>query len=297
MGLRGYRNILMLTVSLLILMVASLFFGQADIAIGGKNFTEQSILVHMLSLLIEENTDLTVRQREFLGGTLVTFQALQQGSLDGYVEYTGTGLTVILDRETMNDPNQVYQVVHDEFLDRWNLLWLDPLGFNNTYVLTMRQEHVGELGVSQISDLLEHAPNLTLGSTHEFLERADGYPGLAEHYGFQFSRARPMDPGLTYQAVRAGEVDVIDGFATDGRIAAFNLEPLADDRQYFPPYFAAPLFRMETLERYPEIRVQLRRLAGKLNDQTMRSLNFEVDSRQRDPITVAREWLTREGLI
>lgn len=297
MGRSAYRTIGLVTVALLVIMGASLLFGQADLTIGGKNYTEQLLLVSMVSDLIEAHTDLQVRQRPFLGGTLVAFQALIQGSLDGYVEYTGTGLTVMLAKDPISDPGVVYDLVRKEFRERWDLVWLDPLGFNNVWTMTMRASHVAELGISTVSELEPFADELVLGATHEFLERDDGYRGMQKVYGFAFGQTRAMDPGLTYQAVAAGEVDVIDAYGTDGRILALNLQPLEDDLGHFPPYYAVPLLRADTLERYPEIRDVMQLLAGRLDDETMRSLNYEVDSKKRDPLVVAREWLIKEGLI
>ncbi|NLK07512.1 MAG: glycine/betaine ABC transporter substrate-binding protein [Firmicutes bacterium] len=293
----GYRVIGIFVILLLGLMVASLFFGKADLTIGGKNYTEQVILVHMVSDLIESHTGLKVRQRPFLGGTLVTFQALRQGSLDGYIEYTGTGLTVLLEREPLSDPDEVRLVVETEFKTLWDLEWLDALGFNNTYVMTINSKQAKELGVTKFSELEPFAAELTLGATHEFLERADGYPGLTRHYGFAFGKTRALDPGLTYQAAAVGKVDVIDAFATDGRIQAFDLHPLKDDKHYFPAYHGAPLFRADVLKKYPELKSVLRLLANRLDDAAMRSLNYEVDSKKRDPLLVAREWLTADGLL
>lgn len=297
MGLRGYVPIAILAAVLLVIMLISLIFSQADLVIGGKNYTEQVLLVHILSDLIEDQTNLKVRQRPFLGGTLVTFQALRQGGLDGYVEYTGTALTVLLEKDPLSKPKDIYTLVAEEFETRWDLVWLSPLGFNNTYVMTMRQEDVEELGISSVSELKLLAGELILGATHEFLERADGYAGFKKHYDLEFRQTRALDPGLTYQAAGLGEVDIIDGFATDGRIRTFNLRPLKDDKNYFPPYHAAPLFRRDVLNSYPELEEVIELLANRLDDETMRSLNYEVDSKHRDPLIVAREWLIEEGLV
>ncbi|HKM43069.1 MAG TPA: glycine betaine ABC transporter substrate-binding protein [Limnochordia bacterium] len=297
MSLGAYRTIAIVIVVLLILMIASLLLGQTDLTIGGKNSTEQLLLVSIISDLIEAHTDLQVRQRPFLGGTLVTFQALLQGSLDGYVEYTGTGLTVMLDKDPIADPNAVYDLVKEDFAKRWDLIWMEPLGFNNIWAMTMRASHVAELGITKVSELEPYAQELVLGATHEFVERPDGYQGLQSVYGFAFAQTRTMDPGLTYQAVATGEVDIIDAYGTDGRILAFDLQPLIDDHGHFPPYHAVPLFRADVLRRHPEIIEVLQMLVGRLDDQTMRSLNYEVDSKKRDPLVVAREWLIKEGLI
>jgi osmoprotectant transport system permease protein len=132
----------------------------------------------------------------------------------------------------------------------------------------------------------------------EFLTRPDGYEGLCKHYGFELpSQPLQMDPGLMYRAVADGAVDVIDGFATDGRIPAYDLAVLEDDKEFFPPYYAAPLVRVETLEQYPRIEEVLNELAGRISDKTMQQLNFEVDEKGRKARDVAREFLESRDLI
>ena len=211
------------------------------IIIGGKNFTEQDILVYIMRDIIEAKTDLKIETKAFLGGTNVVAQAIEKGDLHIYAEYTGTALINILGMEVMNDPQEVYTTVKTSYKDKKNLIWLEPFGFNNTYTLAMRRDKAEQLGIESFSDLAEHAPNLILGCTHEFLERPDGYEGLKKVYGINFSDTKGLDPGLTYAAVRDGSVDVNDAFATDGRIPAFDLKVLKDDKLYFPPYYAAPV--------------------------------------------------------
>lgn len=270
---------------------------QGTITIGGKNFTEQAILTHIMASLIEDKTDLTVIREPFLGGTNVVHTALVSGDLDLYAEYTGTGWTATLGRETISDPQETYDKVKEAYENEYNVTWLEPFGFNNTYTLAMRAEHAEELGIETYSDLAEHAPNLTLGATHEFLERPDGYNGLQEVYGMNFGATKGMDPGLTYSAVKEGAADVNDAFATDGRIPAFNLKVLKDDKQFFPPYFAAPVIRQDTLEAYPELEEVLNLLGGKLNDQIMAELNAMVDIEEKREREVAEDWLKKNGLI
>lgn len=273
--------------------------GAADktITIGGKNFTEQDILVYIMRDIIEAKTDLKVETKPWLGGTLVVSKALDRGDIDLYAEYTGTALTVQLAHEPMNDPQEVYNFVKKEYAEKKNLTWLEPFGLNNTYTLTMRRSHAEELGIETFSDLAKKAPDLILACEGEFLERDDGYKGLQRVYGMKFKDTKSMDAGLMYKSVKEGKADVCDAFATDGRIDAFDLKVLKDDKQFFPPYYAAPVVRNDTLEKHPEIKDALNSLAGKLTDDVMRRLNGEVDIHKKKAEDVAREWLKSEGLI
>ena len=278
---------------------------RADLVIGGKDFTEQEVLTEMLALLIEGHTDLTVARKPYLGGTMVCFNAVKAGDLDLYAEYTGTGLVNILDREAIADPQESYEVVRKAFAEKYNLAWLKPFGFNNTYTLTMRRKQAEEMGIKTFSDLAKHlqagnGPSLTAAFTAEFLDRPDGYKGLAAAYELKFAaEPKQLDPGLMYRACADGSVDVICAFATDGRIAAYGLATLEDDRQFLPPYFAAPLVRQATLQKHPELEELLNRLAGRIDDETMRKLNYQVDRKEnpRRARDVARDFLRSCGLL
>lgn len=267
------------------------------IVIGGKNFTEQDILVNIMKILIENKTNLKVETKPYLGGTFVVAKALEKGELDLYAEYTGTALITLLHMETIKDPETAYNTVKKEYLEQKNLVWLEPFGFNNTYTLALRADKAEELGIETYSDLVKHAPELTLGATQEFLERDDGYKGLTKVYGMTFKDAKGMDAGLIYAAARDRKVDVINAFATDGRIPAFNLKVLKDDKQFFPPYYAAPVIRKDTLDKHPEIGETLKLLAGRLDDKKMAELNSKVDIEGQDAKKVAEDWLKAEGLI
>lgn len=271
--------------------------GEPVIRVGSKNFTEQIILGEIIAQLLEEGGGHRVERNFNLAGTQFTFEALLAGDIDIYPEYTGTGLVTILEQDVRPDPDEVFGIVLGEFEDRFHLRWLEPLGFNNTYTLAVRADDGRFTGIDRFSDLRPLAGDLTLGATHEFLERPDGYPRLAETYQLEFSRTSGLDPGLMYTAIDGGEVDVISAFSTDGRIDAFNLRVLDDDRGLFPPYFAAPLVRIETLEQHPEIAVVLNRLAGAISEGRMRQMNFLVDSEGRDPREVARNFLVDQGFL
>ncbi len=267
------------------------------IRIGSKEFTEQFILGELMAQLIEGRTDLPVERRFGLGGTMICHGALAKGEIDLYAEYTGTGYQAILHRSGLSDPDEILRVVRKEYRERFQAEWLGPFGFNNTYAITARQADAETNNWRTISDLAGVAADLTAGFTSEFQERADGYPGLRKTYGFHFGETRDLGPSLMYEALARKQVDVICAFATDGRIAAYNLDPLIDDRHFFPPYHAAPVVRMKVLRAHPEIRTALAPLGGLLDDATMQRLNYEVDEKKRAPAEVAREFLAAHHLI
>jgi glycine betaine/choline ABC-type transport system substrate-binding protein len=281
------------------------------IAVGSKDFTESVLLGEIVAYLLEDSGFPVERQLN-LGGSVVAHEALVNGDIDLYVEYTGTGLLAVLQMELPQvDPaaspaatpeglagvDPVYEIVAREYPERYQAEWLQPWGFNNTWALAMRGEHAEELGITTISGLAEQSGDLVFGTTAEFIARPDGLPGLEETYGLDFSDITSLDPGLLYSAVDDGEVDVISGFATDGRVAALGLTLLEDDKRFFPPYYAAPVVRQELLEEAPEVRDILNQLAGRIDDVTMAELNYEVDEGGEEPSDVAREFLITMGLI
>ncbi len=270
--------------------------GKPTVIVGSKNYTESILVANMLAELLEAN-GYPVERKLGLGGTAVIHQALVSGDIHIYPEYTGTALLVQLKMPVDSDPEAVYRTVKDEYLRRWNLVWLKPLGFNDTYALAMRRDQARAAGIRKISDLKGKAGDLVLGATQEFIVRPDGKPGLEQRYGIKFKDARGMDPGLVYQAVASRQVDLISVFTTDGRIGVFDLVTLEDDLRYFPPYYLTPIVRKELLDRAPEVGAFLDRLAGRTDEATMIQLNLEVDQKKREARTVGREYLVRLGLI
>ncbi|MCM3585491.1 ABC transporter permease subunit [Mesobacillus maritimus] len=267
------------------------------ITIGSKNFSEQMVLGHMLADLIEEKTDIEVDRRLNLGGTQVAFSAVTGGDIDLYVEYTGTGLVNILKQEPMTDPDKVYDIVAKEFSDQYGLKTLEPLGFNNTYTLAVRPETAEQYDLKTFSDLAKVSDELKIGATIEFNNREDGLSGLLDAYDMKFAGTEAVDGGLRYTALENKETDVIDAFLTDGLLEAFGLVVLEDDKNFFPPYYAIPLVREDTLKEYPELEEVINLLAGKLSDEKMRQLNYKVDNLKESPEKVANDFLKEEGLI
>jgi len=267
------------------------------IKIATKNFTEQLILGEMMAQLIETKTDFKVQRRFNLGGTMICHGALINGEIDLYAEYTGTGLTAILKHSVIADPEKALRYVTKAYHERFKLQWLKPFGFNNTYAITVRKADAEKYSWNTISDLKTSAKRLRAGFTAEFAERPDGYPGLRHTYNLQFGEVRDFDPSLMYEAVAKKEVDVICAFATDGRIASYHLKPLKDDRNFFPPYQAAPVIREEILKKYPKIGDVLELLGGIIDDATMQQLNFEVDAKKRQPAEVVTEFLKTKEIL
>jgi len=266
--------------------------GRDRIVIGSKNFTESDLLAELVAQHIERRTALPVERRLHLGGTFVCHTAIVAGELALYVEYTGTALTAVLNRQPMADRDSVYRAVAAEYRERFGLVWTEPFGFNNTFAIVVRRADAERYGLRRISDLARVAPRWRAGFGPEFLDRPDGYAGLIRTYGLRFA-APPtaMDLGLTYRALAGGKVDVIAGNSTDGTIQALDLVALEDDRGYFPPYEAAPVIRRAVLERYPAVRAALAELGGRISDAEMRRLNALADVEGQDIALIARGWL------
>jgi glycine betaine/choline ABC-type transport system substrate-binding protein len=262
------------------------------IVVGAKNFTESDLLAEMVAQQIERRTGLAVDRRLHLGGTFVCHQAIVAGLIDLYVEYTGTAFTAVLEHAPVSDPGSVARAVAAEYARRFELVWGEPFGFDNTFAIAVRRADAERESLRTISDLARVAPRWRAGFGYEFLERADGFAGLARTYGLTLA-APPvaMDLGLTYRALAEGRVDVIAGNSTDGLIAAFDLVVLEDDRRYFPPYAAAPVTRRAVLERHPAVARALDELGGRITDAEMRRLNALADVERRDLAVIAREWL------
>ena len=264
--------------------------------VGSKNFTESELLAEIVAQQLERRAGLAVERRYHLGGTFVCHEAIRSGQIDVYVEYTGTAYTAILRHPPVADAARVLRAVRDEYARRFGVTWLEPFGFDNTFAILVRRADAVRLGLRRISDLARVAPRWRAGFGYEFLERADGFRGLARTYGLRFA-APPtaMDLGLTYRALVEGRVDVIAGNSTDGQIAALDLVALEDDRRYFPPYQAAPVVRTAALREHPAIAAALAELAGKISDAEMRRLNALADVEHRDLAVIAREWLARNA--
>ncbi|HSD72345.1 MAG TPA: glycine betaine ABC transporter substrate-binding protein [Thermoanaerobaculia bacterium] len=264
--------------------------GERPLRIGSKNFSEQVILGEIAAQGLEAR-GVRVDRRLNLGGTFVCHQAITAGELDLYPEYTGTAFTAILKRRPVSDPAFVRGEVARAY-GKWKLVWSPSLGFENTFALVVRGDDARRLGLRRISDLAAH-PEIRPGFGYEFLEREDGFPGLAKTYGLAFGeRPAQMDLGLLYPALETGKVDLVAGNSTDGLIDAIGGVVLEDDRRYFPPYEAAFVVREEAWKE-PKVREFLELLGGSIDAATMRKLNAAVDKDKRRPEDVARDFLAR----
>lgn len=295
---KKFFTFFVLALSLAIMLSACGGGGGESITVGGKEFTEQYLLGNMYAMLLND----AGFDAEFtpVGGTAENHNALLEGEIDLYPEYTGTMLLTQLEMEY--DPNMTAQDVYDtakaEYEEQYDLTLLEPTDFNNTYCLTTTRARAEELGLETVSDLSQAAPDLVFGTTQEFVERSDGLPGLQETYGgFNFQEVLGLDPGLLYTGLDEGDIDVTTCFGTDGQIAAYDLVVLEDDMGFWPPYPAAPVIRQDVLDANPEIADVLNELSSRLDGETMQQLNWEVAGNGREPDEVARDFLVEQGLI
>jgi len=261
--------------------------GGDRVVVGSKNFTEQRILGELVAQTLEAN-GIPVQRKFDLGGTFVCDAALRKGDIDVYVEYTGTALTAVLKKPPETDPERVLAQVREAYAPA-GLVWMAPLGFDNTFALVVRPD----AGVHTISEAIGPARGWRAAFGYEFQQRPDGYPAVSRVYGLTFRDVRTMDLGLLYRALADRQVELGVGSATDGLIDALGFVVLADDRHAFPPYEAVPVVRQAALDRHPELAGVLDGLRGKLSAETMRRLNRAVDADHRAPADVVRELLAK----
>ncbi len=267
------------------------------IVIGSKNFTEQLVLGEIIAQQIENKTHLPVERRFYLAGSYICHQAILGGRIDIYPEYTGTALTAILKLQPSSNPELVYNQVKTEYARQFNLEVGQTFGFNDTFAIEVRGEDARRLGLKTISQAAVYTPKWRAGFGYEFMERPDGYKGLAATYGLRFAESpRIMDLGLLARALKDKQVDLAAGNTTDGLIPALDLFVLEDDKHYFPPYEAVPIIRREMVAHHPEVGQALNELAGKISDVEMRQLNYAVDGQHRDVKQVVKDFLTSKHL-
>ncbi len=262
------------------------------LTVGSKNFTEQIVLGEIVAQQLERRLGVKVDRKLDLGGTLLAQQALQNGEIDVYPEYTGTALTAVLKLPPSSDPAAVLARVRTEYRKRWNLEWLDPLGFDNTFAMVVRGPDARAQGIETLSDAARRKQGWTLGVGYEFLQRPDGLAGLLATYHLPLDGApKSMDLGLLYTALQQKQVDMAAANATDGQLSVLDVKVLRDDRHYFPPYQAALVVRAQALAAHPGLQAALGQLSGRFSDSAMRNLNYQVDGKHRPVAEVARELL------
>jgi osmoprotectant transport system substrate-binding protein len=270
---------------------------QISIKVGSKDFPEQWIIGEMYALTLEQ-AGFAVERKLDLGGTPVAQAALENGEIDLYPEYTGTGLLTVLKAPASSNTEDVFKTVSEGYKQKYNLTWLEPAPMNNKQALAMTEEGSRKFGITTISQMVAKASQLTLIGPAEFEVREDGLPGIKAKYGnFDLKEYKSVLGVLRYKGLVEGEADVSVAFGTDGEVGALKLVLLEDDKQLFPPYQVAPVVRQETLDSNPTLATVLNTLAPKLTTEAMQLLNYEVSGKQREFADVAREFLTQQGII
>ncbi|HEX2055299.1 MAG TPA: glycine betaine ABC transporter substrate-binding protein [Nitrospiraceae bacterium] len=270
---------------------------ERPIAVGSKNFTEQVVLGEIVAQHLEHRLGGRVTRKLNLGGTLLAHQALVNGDIDLYPEYTGTALAAVLKRPLVREPVAALNSVRDEYAKRFAIQWLEPLGFNNTFAMVVRGEDARKHRIATLSEAAAHQAGWTLGMGYEFQQREDGLGGLLKTYRLPLKGSpKTMDLGLLYQALEQRHVDMVAGNATDGRLSVADVVVLRDDKQYFPPYDCVLAVRGTLLTSRPDLRQALAELAGRFSDSAMRRLNYQIDGEHRPVPEVAGEFLRSQGL-
>lgn len=257
--------------------------------------TESQILAQMIKQLIEHETDLTPEVINNLGSGTVVHQAMINGDANiSSARYTGTDLTGPLGKAPITNPAKARQVVTKAFEKQFDEKYFDTYGFENTYAFMVTKQTAKKYHLKTVSDLKKVASKLKAGVDSSWMKReGDGYKAFTEKYGFSFQDAKPMQIGLVYQAVKAGKMDVVLGYTTDGRIQSYDLVVLKDDKHFFPPYDANAVASNEVLKKYPEINKILTSMHNKITTEEMQKLNFEVDNNLKEPAVVAQNYLKK----
>lgn len=263
------------------------------IRVGSKNFTEQVVLGEIVAQQLERRLGRPVERRLNLGGTLLAHQALVSGNIDLYPEYTGTALTAVLNLQSeANDPTATFTRVRDEYRQRFQVEWRDPLGINNGFAMVVTGAAARERQVKTLTQAAASAGGWVLGAGYEFEQRPDGLAALDRVYGFRWTRApRSMDLGLLYRALEQGQVSMIAANATDGLLTGADLTVLDDDRRAFPPYEACFAVREDTLRDVPGLGDALQELSGRFTNEVMQRLNHSADVEHRPIPEIAASFL------
>jgi osmoprotectant transport system substrate-binding protein len=288
---------------ILLAIVAALAFGGSASAqtlkVGSKNFTEQFIVAELYSAALEA-AGFKVERKINLGATLVAHEALKAGGIDLYPEYTGTGLGAVMKVQgpTETDPEKAYQTVKAFYEKEFKLTWLKPSGVNNGYAMVVRPETAQAMNLKTMSDLAKVAGKMKLGAGPEFGDRRDGLKGMKEVYGIEFGEFRQFAAlRLRYEALMQKQIDIANGFATDWQIAAEKFASLRDDKGLFPPYYLAPVVRMDTVAGNAKAVEALLKVGSLIDNPTMQELNRQVEVDKKEPRAVAAAFLKAKGVL
>ena len=268
---------------------------QQVVRVGSKNFTEQFVLAEIYAQALEA-AGIKTEKKLNLGGTLIAQKAMEEKQIDFYPEYTGTMLLAVLKAEPMTDPKAVYDKVKEAYA-KMGFVLLNQSNLNNGYSMVVRPETAQKYKLETLSDLAKVAKELKIGAGPEFRDRKDGLPGLKDKYGMVFGEDLQMAIGLRYQALKSDQVQVVNGYSTDGMISALKLKRLRDDKSLWPPYFVVPVIRREALEANPKVGEVLNRVSALLDEATMAQMNLQVDGDKLEPKDVARDFLRTKGLV
>ena len=283
----------------LIMGLAAILFSASalgqTVRVASKNFTEQFVLAELYAQAFEA-AGIKVERKINLGGTLIVHKALEEKQIDFYPEYTGTMLTAVLKMDVMTDRAAVYNKVKEEYAKK-GLVLLNEAPVNNTYNMVVRPETAAQYKLETLSDLTRVAKELKLGAGPEFRDRKDGLPGLKAVYGMEFKEDLQMAIGLRYQALSGKQIDVVNGYATDGMISSLKLKRLKDDKNLWPPYYVAPVVRKEVLDANPKIAEVANKVSALLDEATISGLNFKVDGEKMEPRDVAADFLKSRGVL
>ena len=268
-----------------------------DIHIATKPMTESYLLGQMLALLIEQDTGLSVRLTNGVGGgTSNIHPAMLRGGFDMYPEYTATAWEAVLKRK---DPyrEDKFADLEEAYKKQYGLQWANLYGFNNTYGLAVSKEIAQRYQLKTFSDLAKVSDQLIFGAEYDFFEREDGYKQLQKTYNIHFRKVIDMDIGLKYQAMHDKKIDAMVVFTTDGQLSVSQVVVLQDDRNLYPSYKAGTVVRSQVLTTYPALRTTLAKLNDLIDDATMAHLNFLVEAQRKRPEEVAKEFLLQKGLL
>lgn len=268
------------------------------LVIAGKLGAEPEVLINIYKEIIEDQSDLKVEVKSNFGKTSFLYQALKSGDIDIYPEFTGTITSSLLRSKTelSNDPKKVYLDAKNGIAKQDNLVLLKPFAYQNTYAVAVPEELAKEKGLTKISDLQAYQGQLKAGFTLEFKDRADGYKGLQSKYGLSLP-VSTMEPALRYQAIKANDIQITDAYSTDAELKKYHLKVLEDDKHLFPPYQGAPLMKKTLIQKHPELKKILNQLAGKISEDQMQDMNYQVSVKGKEASRVAHDFLVKEGLI
>ena len=299
----SYKKLVMslaiISVILILVIIAPLLANKGDkVTIAGKLGSEPSIITNMYKILIEDNTDDTVEIKDGMGKTSFLFNALKSNEVDGYLEFTGTVLGE-LTKETPKSTTEkdVYNQANDSLEKKFDMQLLEPMKYNNTYALAVKEEYAKKHNLKTISDLKKVEGDIRPGFTLEFNDREDGYKGIQNKYNLKFNDVKTMEPKLRYQAIESNDIDLIDAYSTDAELKEYGMVVLEDDKKLFPPYQGAPMMKKETVEKHPDVVKAMNKLKGKISDEEMQEMNYRVTVKDEDAYQVAEEYLKKNNLI